>query len=94
MRCGRNLEQTPSLIDADVADDVRSMHAAIGVGRSRRWRPSPRDRLYTAVRLNTTGSSRPMVADTPLPNCAVYWMLFTPVTVSWPPSRNECCCPG
>jgi hypothetical protein len=34
------------------------------------------------VRLKTVGSSRPMVPDTPLPNWAVYWMLFTPVTVS------------
>ena len=31
MRRGRNLEQTPGLIDADVADDVRSMHAGVGV---------------------------------------------------------------
>ena len=28
-----------------------------------------------------------MLADTPLPNCAVYWMLFTPVSVLLPPSR-------
>ena len=27
----RNLEQTPGLIDADVADDIRRMHAAISV---------------------------------------------------------------
>jgi hypothetical protein len=52
------------------------------------------DRLVTAVRLNTVGSSRPMVPDTPLPNCAVYWMLFTPVTESLPPSRNEVLLPG
>src|SRR5712664_448093 len=31
---GRDLEQTPSLIDTDVADDVRSMHAGVGVGDS------------------------------------------------------------
>src|SRR5262249_47777696 len=32
MRGTRNLEQTPSLVDADVADDIRRTHAAIGVG--------------------------------------------------------------
>ena len=53
--------------------------------RHRRWLPAPvattpSARFSTEVRLNTVGSSRPMVADTPLPNCAVYWMLLTPVT--------------
>ena len=81
MQRTRNLEQTPGLVDADVADDVGRMHAGIGVG-DRTGRVSGSDRLPTVVRLNTVGSSRPMVADTPLPNCAVYWMLFTPVTVS------------
>ena len=32
MRAGRNLEQTPGLVDADVTDNIRSMHASIGVG--------------------------------------------------------------
>ena len=32
MRSARNLEQTPSLVDADVADDIRSADAAVGVG--------------------------------------------------------------
>ena len=31
-----NLEQTPSLVDADVAGDIRSMRAAVGVGTSGR----------------------------------------------------------
>ena len=32
MTRGRNLEQTPGLIDADVADDIGSVNSAIGVG--------------------------------------------------------------
>ena len=89
MRDARNLEQTPSLVDADVADDVGSMGAAVSVGTSGRGLDAPgckpcgcggTPKFSTVVRLNTVGSSRPMVADTPLPNCAVYWMLFTPVT--------------
>ena len=31
MRSRRNLEQTPGLIDADVADDIRSVHAGVSV---------------------------------------------------------------
>ena len=31
MRRGRELEQTPGLVDADVADDVGRMRAGIGV---------------------------------------------------------------
>ena len=31
MSRGRNLEQTPSLIDADVTDDIGNMGAGIGV---------------------------------------------------------------
>ncbi|MBA7668840.1 hypothetical protein ES703_76957 [subsurface metagenome] len=31
-RRGRNLEQTPGLVDADVADDDRRVHAGVGVG--------------------------------------------------------------
>ena len=46
------------------------------------------------VRFQTVGSSRPMLADTPLPNWAVYWMLFTPVSVLLPPSRLELMLPG
>ena len=34
MRSGRNLEQTPGLVDADVADDVGSNVAAVGVAGS------------------------------------------------------------
>ena len=37
---------------------------------------------------------RPMLPDTPLPNCAVYWMLLTPVTSSLPPIRNDELLPG
>src|ERR1700730_12182868 len=33
MRRRRNLEQTPGLIDSDVADDVGSMHAGVSVAR-------------------------------------------------------------
>ena len=87
MHRARQLEQTPSLVDADVADDVRQQPR-----HRKRWCRKPLTRhatertrrigaLKIAVRLNTVGSSRPMLADTPLPNCAVYWMLFTPVTV-------------
>src|SRR6185295_18980269 len=32
MRHTRNLEQTPSLVDADVTDDVGNMRSAVGVG--------------------------------------------------------------
>jgi hypothetical protein len=35
-------------------------------------------RLYALALL----SSRPIVAEMPLPNWAVYWMLLMPVTVS------------
>src|ERR1700730_1362934 len=35
-----------------------------------------------------------MVPETPLPNSVVYWMLFTPVTESCPPSRNDELLPG
>ena len=102
MRCARNLEQTPSLIDADAADDVGSTRAAVSVGADGRGARraaeaagvAPTPRLYTAVRWNTVGSSRPTESDTPLPSPAVYWMLFTPVTVSWPPIRNELLLPG
>src|SRR6202790_5864840 len=31
MRCGRNLEQTPSLVDADIADDIGSNLTTISV---------------------------------------------------------------
>src|SRR5258708_33635020 len=31
MPLGRNLEQTPSLIDADVADDVRRVNAGVSI---------------------------------------------------------------
>src|ERR1700730_19436548 len=31
MRRGRNLEQTPGLVDADVADDVGSMNASVSI---------------------------------------------------------------
>ena len=70
MAAARKLEQTPSLIDADVADDVRSTHAAISVaGRARpARRKAGRQVADMLVRLNTVGSSRPMVPDTPLPN--------------------------
>ena len=69
MQGARQLEQTPSLVDADVADDVRNMRAAI----SDRQRPYRGDRnrqvqIASTVRLNTLESSRPMLADTPLPN--------------------------
>jgi hypothetical protein len=46
------------------------------------------------VRFQTDGSSRPIEADTPLPNWAVYWMLLTPVSVLLPPSRLELMLPG
>src|SRR5512138_2626881 len=36
VRDGTNLEQTPSLIDADVAGDIRNMRAAVSIGTSSR----------------------------------------------------------
>ena len=33
MRRTRNLEQTPSLVNTQVADDIRSVDAAVGVSR-------------------------------------------------------------
>ena len=30
-----------------------------------------------------------MVPDTPLPNCAVYWMLLVPVALSSPGRKND-----
>jgi hypothetical protein len=41
MQRARNLEQTPSLIDADVADDVGNMRACVGVTASARRAKSP-----------------------------------------------------
>ena len=36
MRDSTKLEQTPSLVDADVAGDIRNMGAAVSVGTSGR----------------------------------------------------------
>ena len=94
VRGGRELEQTPGLIDPDVADDVGRVRAGIGVAVPPSVALRGSDRLKTEVRSHTAGSSRPMVPDTPLPNSAVYWMLLTPVSVFWPPSRIELMLPG
>ena len=46
MRGARNLEQTPSLVDADVADDIRRTHAAIRVGCCTGRREANRQVVY------------------------------------------------
>ncbi len=68
---------TPSLVDLDVADDAREAVAAVAVrrGEAQRELPIARAQVEHDVRAWRYGaSSRPMVAETPLPNCAVYWM--------------------
>lgn len=94
MRRSGDLEQTPSLIDADVTDHLRRIGA--GVKRCRRLSVafSNGDKLKTLVRSHTVGSSRPMLADTPVCRTELYWMLFTPVSVFWPPSRFDELLPG
>ena len=74
MQRAHDLGRTPSLVDAEIADNVRCLEATIGTGEGRIARNAPDD---VAVR---TGSrsicvmrriSAASVADKPLPNCAV-----------------------
>jgi len=89
------LEQTPGLIDAGCCPThVRHDEAAILSGSE----TVGADTGGQVVQRGAVEHGRIIEGrwcpTTPLPNCAVYWMLFTPVTVSWPPIRNEELLPG
>ena len=92
MCCGRHLEQTPGLIDPDPADDVRNVGAGIGIGPGSVGADGRG--AAQVVDGGTIPDGRIVETDTPLPNSAVYWMLFTPVSVLLPPSRFELMLPG
>ena len=91
MGCGRNLEQTPGLIDPDPADDVGRMRAGIGI----RSGAVGTDRLTSAVsRLSRSPSSRSTSRTQPqaVTGRSDNWRvctLLTPVSVLLPPSRLE-----
>ena len=95
MRRARNLEQTPGLIDADVADDVRSMHAGVGVGwTAAGCTETAALRLATTVRLKTVGSSRPMVAGHAVAELGgVLDVVHAGDGVVTAEQVDECCCP-